>query len=182
MRFKGIFGKKAKNAFTLLELLVVIAIIMLLGGLLFPAFSVVRDKAKQSKAKADVKQLDIAWKAVLLDYRDWGTAAAGPKAGAMPSVGSSQQMNNQALLYLQGGNSKGVVYMEFDKASTNSVGYFVDPWYNNSNPADCTHAYMIFLGNGSVTPSGAGTIYRDIAAWSLGKDAVSGTRDDVTSW
>ena len=164
-----------KAGFTLLELLVVIGIIMLLAGLLFPALNAAREAAKKTKAKADVKQLDTAWKCVLLDYRSW--ALADPK----PAKGSAQQMSNLAVNYLQGGSSKGVIYMEFDRASTNANGYFVDPWHNYKTPTDNTHAYMVYLGDGTVTPYGSVTLYRDVAAWSLGKDTTS-TKDEIVSW
>ncbi len=172
-------GEKA--AFTLLELLVVIGIIMLLSGLLFPALNSAREAARKTKAKADVKQLDTAWKCVLLDYRYWDKAAESPKAGAVPTRGSAAKMSDSAVKYLQGGSSKSVIYMEFDKASTNALGSFVDPW-NNSKIVDDTHAYMVYLGDGTVKPYGA-DLYRDVAAWSLGKDTTpTSTKDDIVSW
>jgi type II secretory pathway pseudopilin PulG len=170
-----------KAAFTLLELLVVIGIIMLLAGLLFPALNAAREAAKKTKAKADVKQLDTAWKCVLLDYRTWALAADSPKAGAVPTRGSVAKMDDSAVKYLQGGSSKGVIYMEFDRSSTNANGFFVDPWHNYKTPTDNTHAYMVYLGDGTVVPDGGVTLYRDVAAWSLGKDTVA-TKDDIVSW
>ena len=173
-------GEKA--AFTLLELLVVIGIIMLLAGLLFPALTAAREAAKKTKAKADVKQLDTAWKAVLLDYRSWALAAVSPKAGAvLPTTGAASKMADTAVSYLQGGSSKGVIYMEFDRSSTNANGYFVDPWHNPKTPTDNTHAYMVYLGDGKVTPYAGVDLYRDVAAWSLGKDTAA-TKDDIVSW
>jgi len=163
-----------KAGFTLLELLVVIGIIMLLSGLLFPALNAAREAAKKTKAKADVKQLDTAWKCVLLDYRSW--TLADPKPGI-----AKQQMSSDGVKYLQGGSSKGVIYMEFDRSSTNANGFFVDPWHNYKTPTDNTHAYMVYLGDGTVVPDGGVTLYRDVAAWSLGKDTVA-TKDDIVSW
>ena len=155
-----------QRAFTLIELLVVIAIILVLAGLLLPAFSYAREVARKTRARSEVKQLDTAFKAVLSDYRSWGSAAIGPYV-------SGQDVNSTLVIYLRGGNTKGTVYMEFDQASTNSAGSFIDPW---------SQVYQVALGTGSLTPQGYGTVYRDVAAWSKGKDGVSGNSDDVTSW
>lgn len=156
------------GGFTLIELLVVIAIIMILAGILMPALMGVKNSARKAKAKVDVKQLDIALKAVLTDFREWPSAIGGPST-------SSKDVNNSVIEFLNGtdgANTKKVCYMEFDKASTNASG-FVDPW---------KQLYKYALGaDGTVTPSGvvgAGTLPRASAAWSLGPSAGQ----YITSW
>jgi prepilin-type N-terminal cleavage/methylation domain-containing protein len=171
-----------RGAFTLIELLVVIAIILMLVGLLMPAFWGARNTAKKTKAKAEVKQLDVAWRGVLTDYRSWAAAAAGATAGGqVPSAnGSPQPMNIAACLYLQANNTKGVTYMEFDRGSTNASGDFIDPWYRASAPGE-DRAYRVCLGIDEVTPYAGVTLNRPIAAWSRGKDILDAS-DDVKSW
>jgi prepilin-type N-terminal cleavage/methylation domain-containing protein len=162
-----------KMGFTLLELLVVIAIIMLLGGLLFPAFTAARENGRKTKAKADVRQLDMAFKAVLMDYRTWTdaqvpgsikTAAGGPVGSAVVNYLNATDIAN---------NSKKVVYMEFDTKSLDAGNNFIDPW---------KQAFRVALGDSSVAPGGT-TLYRQVAAWSLGKKGASAVYADfIKSW
>ena len=49
-----------RNGFTLVELLTVIAIIAILMGILVPAVSAVRNAARQSQCKQNVRQLAMA--------------------------------------------------------------------------------------------------------------------------
>jgi len=161
--------KKINNVkvfgFTLIELLVVIGIIILLMGMLLPALMGVKENARKAKAKADVKQLDIALKAVLTDYRDW-SIFGGPT--------QKKDVDNDTISILNGtaaANTKKVCYMEFDSASMNGLG-FADPW---------KQLYKFALGDGgTVSPalSGVGPLPRATATWSLGPSAGK----YITSW
>lgn len=152
----------------MIELLVVIAIIMLLAGLLFPAYRHVRIVARQTRAKADVKQLDTAWRAVLIDFRSWPTV-----------IGAGQRaMDATAVTFLQGGNTNGVIYMEFDGASIDA-GRFIDPWFHATRAPN--NIYQVYLGTGGQITYGAAQVARELGAWSFGADGVQST-DDVKSW
>ena len=161
-----------KKGFTLIELLVVIGIIMLLAGIMFPAFQAAREQARRAKAKADVKQLDAAFKAVLLDYRSWAAAGIGPSVAGVPA--DSSVVNY--LSNLASGNPRHVIYMEFDQKSLDSARTFIDPW---------KQAYQVALGDDSVSPQGVGQpLGRQVAAWSWGRkgQGLAQVADYVKSW
>jgi len=182
---------RTRDAFTLIELLVVISIIMLLAGLLFPALGRAKEVARKTKAKHEVKQLDTAWKSVQSDYRTWDNAWTGAsgnignlKAGATAIPGTAQTMDKDAVAYLNGGSSKGTLYLELDASMVNG---FMDPWWKDNDTTKQKY-YRFSIGASSVSvptqPLGAGTtpLDRSVACWSMGGDFTEGTPDDVMSW
>src|SRR5947199_8940141 len=64
-----------ENGFTLIELLIVISIIVILMGLLFPAFKGVQDQAKRTQAKNDLTQIVTAVNAFYTEYGRYPTSA-----------------------------------------------------------------------------------------------------------
>src|SRR5438309_3467023 len=64
-----------ENGFTLIELLIVIAIIVILMGLLFPAFKGVQDQARRTQAKNDLTQIVTAVNAFYTEYGTYPTTA-----------------------------------------------------------------------------------------------------------
>jgi len=66
--------KKRTAAFTLIELLVVIAIIIILAGLLYPAYQSVQSQAKRTHAKNDLTQIVTAVNAFYTEYGRYPTS------------------------------------------------------------------------------------------------------------
>ena len=63
--------KRKKTGFTIVELLAVLAIIALMVGILLPALNVVRNKAKETKQKAQFMTINLALTAFKSDYGDY---------------------------------------------------------------------------------------------------------------
>ena len=77
--------KKSLSRFTLIELLVVIGIIAILAGLLMPAISKARGKAKQSACANNLRQLGMSMFQYAIDYE-----------GRYPGMWDNTQGNGQA--------------------------------------------------------------------------------------
>jgi prepilin-type N-terminal cleavage/methylation domain-containing protein len=69
---------KHTRAFTLIELLVVIAIIIILVGLLYPAYNAVQNQAKRTQAKNDLTQIVTAVNAYYTEYGKYPIDSTAP--------------------------------------------------------------------------------------------------------
>jgi prepilin-type N-terminal cleavage/methylation domain-containing protein/prepilin-type processing-associated H-X9-DG protein len=75
---------KGRAGFTLVELLVVIAVIAILAAILFPVFSIAREKARQTGCVSNLKQISTGVQMYLQDYdgtyplNDWPGGRPNP--------------------------------------------------------------------------------------------------------
>lgn len=76
-------ARLTQPAFSLIELLVVLAIITILVTLVLPALALTRGAARDISCKANLQQMNIAWRSVLSDtkYRIPETYTASPPPG-----------------------------------------------------------------------------------------------------
>jgi len=161
-------GAAKRAGFTLIEMLVVIAIIAILIGLLLPAIGAARQFAKRTRARTELRQIEVAWKSYYNDYRKFPSAGINEMSGAAIAI-----MNGEG-----GNNPRRTRYMEFDDDATE----FLDPWGG---------IYQVVLDqdrDNRVSPrdySGV-TLDRNVAAWSYGVNGEADKRypagDDIQSW
>src|SRR5438105_9360247 len=108
-----------ENGFTLIELLIVISIIVILMGLLFPAFKGVQDQAKRTQAKNDLTQIVTAVNAFYTEYGRYPTTATtdatatyGPASSNANSAvfnelrGVSSELNTRQSVFIRPPDAK----------------------------------------------------------------------------
>ena len=168
---------RVARGFTLVELLVVISIIAILMGIILPMFFSAKERAREAKARAEVKALETAFKAYLDTYKVWPNGFVDGeikdnifKTLCGENVGAAPGMNPQK-----------VAFYEF--SSTNTAAAY-DPW---SNPSDASmmKAYrVLFDKNYDNKIDAQPDVFRPVVVYSPGKDRQdnSGGGDDVASW
>lgn len=180
-----IINRKSKinPGFTLIELLVVIAIIGVLMGLLFPALSAARQRARITRAKMEMNQLETAWVSYRNDYRHLPLPNAYGGGGAnVPGTMNVNAVNILRGLEVQVGgqnyNTRKIVYMDFPEGTTT----FNDPWgepykirmaiqHPNPNVQSPNPNQVSINVEGSVQ-----TLNRPVALYSIGSG------QPITSW
>lgn len=188
---RSMFNTQHEGGFTLIELLIVISIIIILMGLLFPAFRGAQDQAKKVQAKNDLTQIVTAVNAYYTEY------------GKYPATSDTPITNNADLFNTLRGvttggtgdtNPRKIVFITVpdvkDTANPRSGigqdGQFYDPWgtaYQIAIDGDYDNQINNPYGGGNAGPT---TLRQGVIAWSLGKnkkrdsDVKSG--DDVLSW
>jgi type II secretory pathway pseudopilin PulG len=198
------------GAFTLIELLVVLTIIIILMGLLFPAFRGVQDQAKRTQAKNDLVQIVTAINAYNTEYGKYPViVAAGSTtdsffgAGTAPTGSTSAGSNDLLLDVLRnitGGtnnatvtslNPRQVVFISPPdvKDTTNprggigKNGQYYDPWGTIYDIViDTNYDNQITNPYPDTDGSaGAAPLRAGAIAYSLGKDGVSGTKSPASA-
>jgi len=195
--------REPTSAFTLIELLVVIAIIIILAGLLFPAFRGVQNQARQTQAKNDLTQIVTAVNAFYTEYGRYPTSATDDTTATYglantnnllfnelractatdTSCTGAAVLNTRQIVFISPPYVKNPVQPKSGigipgTGAPAPVGQFWDPW---GTP------YKVRIDgdyNNSITPNpytqGAGVdpIQQGVIAWSFGSDQTLGTNGD----
>ncbi|MEP6699586.1 MAG: type II secretion system protein [Verrucomicrobiota bacterium] len=203
---RSTFNVQRREAFTLIELLVVITIIVILMGLLFPAFRGVQDQAKRTQAKNDLAQIVTAVNAFYTEYGKYPlpTGATGDTiyGAATANVtlfnalrGLSPTDNPKQIAFISPPDVKDPAHPRSGIGGTaNRPGEYFDPWgtpylteIDGDYEGKVANPYTAHAGS---TPD----LQTGIISWSLGKDqsgataAAAGDKqsgaydDDVISW
>jgi len=159
-----------KKGFTLVELLVVVAIILILAGLMFTVFRVVRIGSYKTKARETVSQISTAWTAYNLENRNF------------PDVDITE-MDRIGCAYVNTNLTENVSVMNLDLTRKETQEGMKDSWGG---------IFQVILDNGrgrdskgydgQITVPDGTTIQRSVAVWSKGPDGVDGTADDIRNW
>src|SRR5437773_6985127 len=194
------------SSFTLIELLVVIAIIIILAGLLFPAFRGAQEQARRTQAKNDLTQIVTAVNAFYTEYGKYPLVAADTIYG--PGGTANNVLFNELRATSATQNPRGIVFISpLDaKDQTNSRsgiktsnGQWYDPWgtpYNVEIDGNYDNGIANPYGAQAVGGAGSDPIRLGVISWSRGKDGLLGTNgdnvyknpatgaqsDDVISW
>ena len=178
--------------FTLIELLTVIAIIAILAGILLPAVNKVREKAKGTRARTEIRTLEMAIKQYQQQYGYLPCAATNDGDDTSTdnlNTPYGDQISYATLIEIlsapgtvsdQGGRE--ITFLE-----AQSGGDYVDPW---DEEGEHNGEYRVVLdsdysGDVTVPYDGGTTVNSAVAVWSCGKDETDddGNPDqDLVSW
>jgi prepilin-type N-terminal cleavage/methylation domain-containing protein len=181
-----------RRAFTLTELLIVMAIITILAGLLFPAISIIRKKAKEAKARSEVKMIEAAIKQYYTEYgkfphgngntTDWSY-------GAMGGYMDNRYLMNVLRSVAGDGNdgyttnTRRIVFLDIAQKSFDAGTNWIDPWDNQ-------YEVVIDTGYDNICSPHANQLYpsvtnKTLLIFSKGANKVIDTgsgSDDIRSW
>jgi prepilin-type N-terminal cleavage/methylation domain-containing protein len=196
------------HAFTLIEILVVITIIIILAGMLFPAYRGVQNQAKKTQAKNDLTQIVTAVNAYYTEYGKYPLATQGSDTtfstdnsdvintlrAIAAGANASDALNPRKIVFLSPPNVKDDTN---PRAGVNSTGIYYDPWGKDASKPeagvyhiaiDGTYDNQVANPYGNNNGAGVDPIRQGVIAWSIGSDGVLGNAgkftdsDDVISW
>jgi prepilin-type N-terminal cleavage/methylation domain-containing protein len=197
---------RRSHAFTLIELLVVITIIVVLMGLLFPAFRGVQDQAKRTQAKNDLTQIVTAVNAYFTEYGKYPLPAGATNdtiyGAGVPNVAvlselrglSGSPLNPKQIAFISPPDVKDPAHPRGGIGGTaDRPGEYFDPW-GTPYLIEIDGDYEGKVRNPYTANAGAPDLQLGIIAWSLGKDQDGAKAldagdkktgiydDDVISW
>jgi type II secretion system protein G len=105
------YQRAGSSGFSLMEILVVLVVISILVGLLFPALMRARERARINRAMSEVRELQKAWHAYYMTYREFP---------------SGTEMTGTLTQVLAGDNPNQIAFMDFSEKAL--ADGFKDPW------------------------------------------------------
>lgn len=93
--------RQAESGFTLLELLIVVALIIVLAGLMIPAFFKVKNAANERKAQIEVRVIGSAIQAYKLQKREFPAPSGDLGGGKDLTYGEGDRDNGEVMALLR---------------------------------------------------------------------------------
>jgi prepilin-type N-terminal cleavage/methylation domain-containing protein len=192
--------------FTLIELLVVIAIIIVLAGLLYPAYQAAQNQAKRTQAKNDLTQIVTAVNAYYTEYGKYPLVTADTTYGPAGNLNdllfnelratAAATQNPRQIVFINPPYVKDPANPRSGIGTPTGTGpdQYYDPW-GTPYVIKIDGDYNNQLANPYSLNAGAAALQIGVIAWSFGKDTQSGSvpgpaadknvgnaADDVISW
>ena len=160
---------RKRMGFTLIELLVVIGIIVLLAGIVMPNFMKQIDKAKKTRARADIHSVENALAMYQTDYGTYpGHKDVGIDLSGLAGGGVNENISGAGKL-------KDML----QTAGTNGRG----PYLSKDIPNDPYGTVYKYRASGGTSTDYTNPLKeRSYDLWSYGKDKADGGDDDIACW
>ena len=161
------FNNKNKKGFTLIELLVVIAIISLLSSVIFASLRSARDKSRDARRVADIKQIQLALELYFDSNRNYPTGLYGTGAtdgltngGYIPKVSFDPSGTSIQYSYAYCTANRRYYHLGSSLELQSNPGLLSDRDCNSgivgscTSAGDCSAAYTGAFNGGSGSPDG----------------------------
>ncbi len=193
------FGQRA---FTLVELLVVLSIVLVLLGLLFPAYQGAQNQARKVQARNDVTQIVVAVTAYYTEYGKYPLSPSSPADTTYGRTVTNDKILNELRSVDATDNPRGIVFISPPYAkdagdpragistAPGNAGQYFDPWGQPYRIRVDTN-YDNQVSNPYPADNSVPNIRQGAIAWSSGKDGKAPDNggaqsaknsDDVISW
>ncbi|MDD5708122.1 MAG: type II secretion system protein [Kiritimatiellae bacterium] len=130
---------RSRAAFTLIELLMVVMVITMLFGILLSAIRTVQRHTLQTVTRAEIKNIENAWKQYFAHYQMWPTNPPPYRIDAAMARSLQGVEANSAI------NPDSLVFMEFSRFALD--GRPLNAWGDSGRHPNDLCSYYVFFDN-----------------------------------
>ncbi len=157
-------SRRRRRGFTLIELLVVIAIIAILAGLILPAVSVGKTKAKVARARVEMSNLAASIKQYESDYNRFPLSKRAEEAAATGDFTYGDTDKGFGIVAAYPQNNREMMYIlvnDIDKAPPEILNNSANNGIKGRNPKKSTYLDARMGANGLAGLSADDHVFRD---------------------